>query len=392
MRNIEIALWDESKDRVAQSWQFAPPTSIGIGRSPEYQVVIDMPSVSRHHATIAYISLPQGGGYWQLTNFGSNGTLVNDIPIDRVLLTSGDRVQLAPGGAKLTIQLDVAPPPPICTHPDNPANTLFCIHCGQPIRIERQIRNYQILKTLGQGGMGTTYLAWDRTQVLVLKEMNADMETVPKAQELFAREAKILQSLNHPGIPKYYDFFVENRRKYLAMELIHGQDLEHYILNTGTVTLNMAIDWMVQLCGILGYIHQQQPPLIHRDVKPANLLIRTVDRKIFLLDFGAVKEIGTIGGTRIGAPDYMAPEQNNGQPCTQSDLYAIGPTLIYLMTGRNPADFIELNAEGFRLNVSNVPSITPGVRAIIDKVTQRRSRDRYQTAAELARALEAQKQ
>jgi serine/threonine protein kinase, bacterial len=392
MRNIQIALWDESKNRVAHQWEFAPPVSIGIGRSPEHQVVIDMPLVSRHHATIAYISLPQGGGYWQLSNFGSNGTLVNDIPIDRVLLTSGDRVQLAPGGAKLTIQLDVAPAAPTCTHPDNPANTLFCIHCGQPIKVERQIRNYQILKTLGQGGMGTTYLAWDRTQVLVLKEMNADMEAVPKAQELFAREAKILQSLNHPGIPKYYDFFVENRRKYLAMELIHGRDLEHYILNTGTVSLNMAIDWMVQLCGILGYIHQQQPPLIHRDVKPANLLIRTVDRKIFLLDFGAVKEIGTIGGTRIGAPDYMAPEQNNGQPCTQSDLYAIGPTLIFLMTGRNPADFIELDATGFRLNVSNVASITPGVREIIDKVTQRRSRDRYQTAAELARALEAQKQ
>jgi serine/threonine protein kinase, bacterial len=392
MRNIQIALWDESKDRVAQSWQFDPPASIGIGRSPEYQVVIDMPLVSRHHATIAYISSPQGGGYWQLTNFGSNGTLVNDIPIDSVWLTSGDRVQLAPGGAKLTIQLDVAPAISTCTHPDNPANTLFCIHCGQPIKIERQIRNYQILKTLGQGGMGTTYLAWDRTQVLVLKEMNADMEAVPKAQELFAREAQILQSLNHDGIPKYYDFFVENRRKYLAMELIHGQDLEHYIFNTGTVPLNMAIDWMVQLCGILGYIHQQQPPLIHRDVKPANLLIRTIDRKIFLLDFGAVKQIGTMGGTRIGAPDYMAPEQNNGQPCIQSDLYAIGPTLIFLMTGRNPADFIELDGQGYRLNVSNVPSITPGLREIIEKVTQRRSRDRYQTAAELAIALEANKE
>jgi serine/threonine protein kinase, bacterial len=399
MRNIQIALWDESwagdppssKNRIAHQWQFVPPASIGIGRSPEHQVVIDHPSVSRLHGTIAYINSPQGGGYWQLTNLGSNGTLVNDIPIARVLLTSGDRIQLAPG-VILTIQLDVAPAAPTCTHPDNPANTLFCVHCGEPIRIERQIRNYQILKTLGQGGMGTTYLAWDRTQVLVLKEMNADMEAIPKAQELFAREAKILQSLNHTGIPKYYDFFVENRRKYLAMELIHGQDLEQYIIMGGKVGFNLAIDWMVELCGILGYIHQQQPPLIHRDIKPANLLVRTVDRRIFLLDFGAVKEIGTPGGTRIGAPDYMAPEQNSGQPCTQSDLYAIGPTLIFLLTGRNPADFVELDLEGFRFNVSSIPSITPGLRAIIDRVTNRRPRDRYKTAAELAQALESQKQ
>jgi serine/threonine protein kinase, bacterial len=392
MRNIQIALWDESKDRVAHQWQFVPPASIAIGRSPEHQIVIDRPSVSRLHATIAYISLPQGGGYWELTNRGTNGTLVNGIPIDRVVLTGGERLQLAPDGAVLTIALDVPPAAPTCSHLNNPANGLLCIHCGQPVSVTRQIRNYQILKTLGQGGMGTTYIAWDLTRVLVLKEMNADMAEVPKAQELFVREADILKSLSHPGIPKYYDSFVENRRKYLAMELIHGRDLEQQIFTSGSISLNLAIDWMVQLCGILGYIHQQQPPLIHRDIKPANLLLRNVDRKIFLLDFGAVKQIGTLGGTRIGAPDYMAPEQNNGQPCIQSDLYAIGPTLIFLLTGRNPADFIELDAEGFRFNVSQIPNVTPGLQGIIDGLTQRRPRDRYQTAAEVAQALESQKQ
>ena len=91
--------------------------------------------------------------------------------------------------------------------------------------------------------------------------------------------------------------------------------------------------------------------------------------RIFLLDFGAVKEIGTLGGTKIGAPDYMAPEQNNGQPCTQSDLYAIGPTLIFLLTGRNPAEFLELQPDGYRFNVSSIPTITPQVpnsQVIID--------------------------
>jgi serine/threonine protein kinase, bacterial len=387
MKNIQISLWDDRRSQIVQQWQFVPPATIRIGRSPEHQVVIDRPLISRLHATIDYTSLPQGGGYWQISNRGSNGTLVNDIPIERILVTNGDRIELARCGALISIQLDVAPAI-ACNHADNPADTLFCIHCGQPITIRDRIRHYQILQTLGQGGMGTTYLAWDAAKLLVLKEMNADMAEIAKARELFEREAKILQSLHHPGIPKYYDFFVESQRKYLAMELIHGRDLDLYIHKSGTVTIGQSIEWMVQLCGILGYIHSAQPPLIHRDIKPANLLIRTIDKQLFLIDFGAVKEIGTLGGTRIGAPDYMAPEQNNGQPCTQSDLYALGPTLIFLLTGRNPADFLELQPDGYRFNVVDVPSIPPKLRAIIDRVTARRVRDRFQTAGELAQALQ----
>jgi serine/threonine protein kinase, bacterial len=394
MKNIQISLWDEQRTHISQQWQFIPPAPIQIGRSPEHQIVVDRPSISRLHATIAYTSLRQGGGYWEVANHSANGTFVNDISVVRVLLTDGDRLQLSKEGTLLTIQLDVAPlkpsssvTPVVCEHLDNPADTLFCVHCGQPIVVSHQIHRYQILKTLGQGGMGTTYLAWDRAKLLVLKEMNADMAIIPKAQELFEREAKILQSLHHPGIPEYYDFFVAAGRKYLAMELIHGQDVDLYVMERGKVTLAQAIDWMVQLCEILGYIHQQQPPLIHRDVKPANILVRAIDRRIFLLDFGAVKEIGTLGGTKIGAPDYMAPEQNNGQPCTQSDLFAIGPTLIFLLTGRNPADFLELQPDGYRFNVAAVPVVTPELQALIDKVTQRRPLDRYLTAADLAQAL-----
>jgi serine/threonine protein kinase, bacterial len=397
MKNIQISLWDDRETQVLQQWQFSPPAPIQIGRSPAREIVIDRPSISRLHATISYTSLRQGGGYWEISNQGTNGTLVNDLSIERVLLTTGDRVKISPEGALLTVELDIAPiepiapvspvQPTVCEHLDNPPNTLFCQHCGEPIVFSHQIHQYQILKTLGQGGMGTTYLAWDKVKLLVLKEMNADMAIIPKAQELFEREAKILQSLHHPGIPQYYDFFVADDRKYLAMELIHGQDLDVHVMERGKVALAQALDWMVQLCDILGYIHQQQPPLIHRDVKPANILVRTIDKRIFLLDFGAVKEIGTLGGTKIGAPDYMAPEQNNGKPCTQSDLYAIGPTLIFLLTGRNPAEFLELYPDGYRFNVAAVPGVTPQLQAVIDKATHRRALDRYLTAADLAQAL-----
>jgi serine/threonine protein kinase, bacterial len=398
MKNIQISLWDDLQSQTIQQWEFVPPAPIRIGRSPDNEIVIDRPSISRLHVTLEYTQLPQGAGYWQIFNRGTNGTFVNDLSIDRVLVTNGDRIQLAPNGALLTIQLDVTPVKPLapaapvapitaCNHADNPPDTLFCIHCGQPITISHQIRHYQILRILGQGGMGTTYLAWDRRKMLVLKEMNADMAEIAKAQELFEREAKILQSLHHPGIPEYYDFFVESQRKYLAMELIHGQDLERYVFDRGTVTLERALDWMMQTCDILGYIHAAAPPLIHRDVKPANLLARTIDKQIFLLDFGAVKEIGTRGGTKIGAPDYMAPEQNNGQPCTQSDLFAIGPTIVFLLTGHNPTAYIEFVGNSYRFNISHLPNVPPALQSLIDRVTQRLPRDRYQTAAELATAL-----
>jgi serine/threonine-protein kinase len=244
--------------------------------------------------------------------------------------------------------------------------------------------------------MGTTYLAWDKTgklqgrpSLLVLKEMNADMAQISKAQELFEREARTLKTLNHPGIPRYYDFFVEGGKKYLAMELIHGQDLEQRVLTTGPVTLPQAIEWTIQTCDILGYIHSCDPPLIHRDIKPANLMVRHRDNQVCLLDFGAVKEIGTVPGTRIGAEGYSAPEQDRGQPCTQSDLYAIGPTIIFLLTSATPLKFYRRDGSIYGFDTSKIPTITPQLREVIDRLCQPIPRDRYQTAKELSEALAA---
>ncbi len=382
---VTIALLDAQGIQSLKIWEFDDLTSITIGRSPNQQVVIDHPLVSRLHAEISI-----KGQQLEITNHGANGIYVNGSLVPKTILTDGSIVQLAPGGPQLKIKS-----PPLhqgnlsnCRHQGNPSGNLFCVHCGEPIVSEINfVRNYQILKTLGQGGMGTTYLAWDKPNLLVLKEMNADMATNQKARELFEREATILKQLNHRGIPKYYDFFVEQGKKYLAMELLHGQDLEARIYQKGPVPLSVAIDWMLQLCEILGYIHSQEPPLIHRDIKPANLLVQNVDNRLFLLDFGAVKQIGTHGSTRIGAPDYMAPEQNQGKPCIQSDLYAIGPTIIFLVTGRNPADFLELHGMGYRFNVRNIPAITPHIAQIIDRVTANKISDRYPNAQELANAL-----
>lgn len=445
---VTLQLLHQQPTTPVQQWEFRDQSVIRIGRAPDNDVILTNPLVSRYHLELRRLDSATENS-WQLINQGTNGTFLDGTLVSQSLLKNGSLVQLARGGPLLKFQLEAEetgqegaaprhesgkassstdigakeklnlsplaplPNPPLlgegtygltsqaCTHSGNSPGNLFCIHCGQPLSVQRRIREYQVLRILGQGGMGTTYLAWNPTstnaagassskpQLLVLKEMNADLAKVAKAQELFEREAHTLKTLHHPGIPQYYDFFMEAGKKYLAMELIHGQNLEQLVYQTGPVTPARAIAWMLQTCDVLEYIHNQDPPLIHRDIKPANLILRTLDNRIVVLDFGAVKATGTAYVTRIGAEGYCAPEQERGQPLIQSDLYAIGPTLIFLLTGEAPLKFYRLRGKGYRFDLDAVPTITPQLRKVIEQVTKHHPSDRYATAKELAAALSA---
>ncbi|MEH2192948.1 MAG: protein kinase [Nostoc sp.] len=419
---VSLTLLEPKQKTPLQQWCFENSSIIRIGRAADNHVVLTDSLVSRHHLELRHVDSADNNGGWRLISQGTNGTFLNGILVIQSPLPDNSLLQLAQGGPILQFQIQEvtvletglrslqmqeteenavatvysAQGKYTCTHEGNSPNNLFCIHCGQPLSVQHKIRHYQVLRTLGQGGMGTTYLAWDGAsqigitpRLLVLKQMNADMAKIAKAQELFEREAYTLKSLNHPGIPKYYDFFVEGGKKYLAMELIQGQDLEKRVYTTGPVTPKQAIAWMIQTCDILEYLHSQEPPLIHRDIKPANLMVRSSLNRIVVLDFGAVKEIGTAPGTRIGAEGYCAPEQERGQPLTQSDLYAIGPTIIFLLTGENPFKYYRQRGRNFRFDVAKVPTISSQLRDVIDRATEPLPRDRYQTAKELATALAA---
>ncbi|MDB9514843.1 protein kinase [Kamptonema animale CS-326] len=414
---LTLTLLDPQKQTPLQRWIFDSESIIRIGRSPENHVIIVDSLVSRQHLELRKINNSASNSTWLLVNQGTNGTFVNGVLMSQGVVSDSSLIQLARGGPILKFQvssdiwanLPHSPSPiptpgplPTCNHVGNPPGSLFCIHCGKPISVERTIRQYQVLRTLGQGGMGTTTLAWDsqkaRSQqpgippaasLVVLKEMNADMAQIAKAQELFEREARTLKALHHPGIPQFFDFFVEGGKKYLAMEMLHGQDLEKRIYQRGPVTPQQAIEWMIQTCEVLDYIHSQQPPIVHRDIKPANLLVRHRDNGIAVIDFGAVKEIGTPPGTRIGVEGYTAPEQDRGQPLSQSDLYAIGPTLIFLLTGESPQKFYGKRGRDFGFNVERVPTIAPKLRTVISRTTEPKPGDRYPTAKKLAEALAA---
>ena len=444
---VVLTLLHPKTQEPLKTWRFEHRERLRIGRSVENDVVLSTPIVSRFHAELRPIADSAAGGQggeWQLINHSVNGTYVNGVAIAQTRLNRPTIIEFAQGGPVLRFELQGplaaagSPPgvpapeagtldgaalerspsaagpapsfpkvlpgrrwwlPQRCDHAGNPEGTLFCIHCGQPIQVQKSVRQYQVLRVLGRGGMGITYLVWNSSGVprpkgmalgklQVLKEMNADMAQIPKAQELFEREARALKSLKHPGIPKYYDFFVENDKKYLVMELIQGQDLERYVRQKGPVSLDVAIAWMLQTCEILAYLHSRPEPMIHRDVKPGNLLLRHHDQRIVLLDFGAVKAAGMPPGTRIGAEGYSAPEQIQGRPVTQSDLYAIGPSLIYLLTGMSALRFYRRTEAMQRLDLEKLAGLPRRMQLVIWRLTEPNPSDRYQTAQELSQALQ----
>ena len=403
---VNLTLLEPQTNQPLQNWQFLEQSVIRIGRALSNDVVLKgYFQVSRKHLEIIQVQ-----EQWQLINYGTNGTLVNHNPVKQIILNHGDLIRLAENGPLFRFELEVASttnpanlenspaePQTKCDHHNNPPDSIFCIHCGQPIvEEEKFIGSYQILRTLGRGGMGITYLVWDKNQtnqgapsLSVLKEMKADMIRVPKARELFEREARVLKSLAHPNIPKYYDFFVENNRKYLVMELIHGQNLEDLIRQRGAINSERAIEWMIQLCLVLDYLHNLQPPLIHRDVKPANLILKNLDGRLMLLDFGAVKELGTSLNTRIGVEGYSAPEQYSGKPCVQSDIYGVGTTIVFLLTGKTPMQYYRYEKNKYEIDIASIPNLSDKLGDVIKKACQPNPSDRHQSAKELLESLRA---
>ncbi|OLP19065.1 hypothetical protein BST81_07580 [Leptolyngbya sp. 'hensonii'] len=266
----------------------------------------------------------------------------------------------------------------------------FSIETGEPLQVKQVIGPYQVLEILGQGGMGITYLAWRDGQSVVLKTLNPEWINHPKALELFDREIKVLQQLTHPGIPRLLDSFSISKQPYLVMEMIHGQNLCQYIETQGAVSQKQAIVWILEVCDILVYLHNQVPPILHRDIKPENLIRRAVprgDREIAVVDFGAVKFLALEAGTHIGSAGYTAPEQQGGHATSASDLYALGPTLVFLLTGQDPSLFYKYSGQEFRLQVQEIPNLTPEMRMIVETLTEPDPEQRYYSATEVAEAL-----
>lgn len=256
---------------------------------------------------------------------------------------------------------------------------------------------YRITGVIGVGGMGSVYQARDLrfpnvVRYVAVKEMLTP-HTDQGARELtlrtFERESDMLASLSHPAVPGIYDYFPSKMRAYLVMEYINGRDLDA-IVNASSERLAVALvqQWALELCDVLGYLHQQEPePIIFRDVKPSNIMIDQHGR-LRLVDFGIAK-IFQQGqkGTMIGTEGYSAPEQYRGEATPASDVYGIGATLHHLLTGRDPRLEAPFTFAERPIRENN-PDVPPEFEAIIMKALSFDAADRYPHATAMKEALE----
>ncbi len=247
----------------------------------------------------------------------------------------------------------------------NRAQARFCIACGRPMLNAANVtishtltgllgqqyllkQRYRILGQIGKGGFGAVYKAIDSqlgNRLLAIKEMSQNSlspRELIEATESFKREASLLATLSHPNLPHIYEQFNDTGRWYLVMEYIEGETLETYLHTMGgKPPLEKVLHIGIQLCAVLDYLHTRQPPIVFRDLKPANVML-TANNRIYLIDFGIARHFkpGQAKDTAaLGSSGYAAPEQYGKMQTTpRADLYALGATLHQMLTGNDPSD------------------------------------------------------
>ncbi|MEG3878660.1 ABC transporter substrate-binding protein [Microcoleus sp. herbarium7] len=269
---------------------------------------------------------------------------------------------------------------------------------------EKLLNNrYRVLEKLGEGGFGLTLLAED-TQMpshrcCVIKQLkpHTDNPQIDQSvRERFSQEAAVLEKLGegHSQIPKLYGHFEENGLFFLALEWIDGETLSNRVKVAGKMSEEQVKEILASLLPVLDYIHQKQ--IIHRDIKPQNILLRKSDDEPVLIDFGVVKETinqaVTTGGNNltisIGTPQFMSPEQAAGRPEYSSDLYSLGLTAIYLLTGKWPQELETDPQTREMLWLNHASKVSVRFAAVLDKAIRFHPRTRFTTAKEMLAAFE----
>ena len=272
------------------------------------------------------------------------------------------------------------------------ANTHEPMHEAQPTGTIIQNR-YHLRHVLGRGGSGITYEAEDAStgHHVALKELSLKGLSDWKKLELFEREGQVLADLDHPAIPKYVDYFqidtADNRFFYIAQTLAEGKSLADLVAAKERFTEAEARRIGLEVLLVLQYLHGLNPPIIHRDIKPQNI-IRRSDGQICLVDFGAVqtvyRETVAFGSTVVGTYGYMPPEQFRGQAYPTTDLYGLGATLLHLLTHRDPA---ELPQRRLKYDFRSHTNVSEEFARWLDGLLEPLAEDRFDSAETAQAAL-----
>ena len=250
---------------------------------------------------------------------------------------------------------------------------------------------YKILNKIGQGGMSVVYLAMNEraNKQWAIKEVRKDgVQNFEVVKQGLIAETEMLKKLSHPNLPSIIDVIDGDGTFLIVMDYIEGRHLESVVKEYGAQSQEDVIEWAKQLCDVLSYLHSRKPPIIYRDMKPSNVMLKP-DGKVMLIDFGTAREFkenSVADTTCLGTQGYAAPEQygGHGQTDARTDIYCLGATLYHLLTGHNPS---EPPYEMYPIRYWN-PELSSGLEEIILKCTQKNPDDRYQNCGELLYALE----
>ena len=288
---------------------------------------------------------------------------------------------------------------PRCEKRLNPDERSHCHNCGSQLLIEKRYRLIRPLRELEEHYQTEIFEIDDGGTTKVLKVLTNHH---PQWVELFERQAKVLQQLQHPGIPGvdpdgYFTVALKDNSRELhclVMDFIVGQNLEQWLLQNGPISEDRAIDWLTQIAEILEQLHQNK--LFHRDIKPSNIMLNPKGQLV-LVDFGTVRKItGTymakIGGglpvTGTFSPGYTPLEQVDGRAIPQSDFYSLGRTLVYLLTGKHPLDLHQDESTGQLLWRDTVFHLSPAFGDLVDRLMSPFPGNRPQTAQLILQSLQ----
>ncbi|MFH7242557.1 MAG: pentapeptide repeat-containing protein [Spirulina sp.] len=290
---------------------------------------------------------------------------------------------------------------PDCPQPKNPPTLTHCQACGSALLLRDR---YRVLRALGRGGFGATFLARDEMlpgkPPCVIKQLlpSSDVpQLIEMARDLFQREAKILGKIgNHPQLPRLLDYFEIKQEFFLVQEFINGATLQQEVKRGGPFTEAGVKQFLSEILGMIQYVHSNH--VIHRDIKPANIIRREQDKKLVLIDFGAVKdkvnpvqaassEQTALTAYAIGTPGYAPPEQMAMRPVYASDIYALGVTCIYLLSGKAPKDLNYDPVTGELLWRDKV-HVSDHFAKVLEKMLEISVRHRYQSAEAVLRDLD----
>lgn len=294
---------------------------------------------------------------------------------------------------------------------DLPAGARFCPACGAEVRERRQrlatgllptqqkLQNrYVVVHRLAQGGQSAVYLVsdtFDGGKQRAIKEMSESNLTADEREHAlndFMREANMLRALSHPALAKVYDTFVEGQKHFLVMEYVRGHNLEDELIQVGRpLEWERVAGWGIALSDVLEYLHSQNPAIIYRDLKPANVMLMP-EGTIKLIDFGIARWLHPMRArdtSQLGTDGYAPLEQYSARSETRSDLYALGASLYHLLTGRVPEAAPTRIAGQSLTPVRTINPLVPeSVEHVIHRALNLQARDRFATASQMREALE----